>query len=98
MISDSWTFLSEKRAPAIGRWGVRIWKEKKLAYRLVLQVSEMCFSELTLSVCWLPAPPEGAVPPEVAVPLLGDPVEAFVPVISTLCPTCSVSLEVSPAS
>ncbi|HYX70765.1 MAG TPA: hypothetical protein VE825_16645, partial [Terriglobales bacterium] len=62
-------------------------------FELVLQVSEMCFTLLTVNVGWVLAL---VLPEDVAVALELAP--AFDPVISTSCPTCSVSFEVSPAN
>jgi hypothetical protein len=67
-------------------------------YLLDVHVSEICFIEVTFSVC--AAPPPAAEPPPVA---LEEPEEdeppadegAVVPVISIVWPTCSASFEVA---
>ena len=78
----------QKRTPAVQ---AGVGAQNGFADHLLgVQVLEICFIEVRLRVSFelpvLPAPP---VPLE---PEVGD----VVPLISTLCPTCSVSLEVSP--
>ena len=64
------------------------------------QVGEMCFTEVTLSVFSEPPDVPEAPAPEVLapdVPLDDDAGEA-VPLTSTVWPTCSASLDVSPVN
>ena len=56
----------------------------------------MCFMEVTLSVGCELEPFELPAPP--VLPLDSEPPDEVVPLISTVWPTCSVSLEVSPVS
>ena len=64
------------------------------SYFAELQVLDMCFTFTTVSVC----EPLGALPVEAALEPALDPGAEVVPLISTSWPTCSVNLEVSPAS
>jgi hypothetical protein len=77
-------------------------------YRFELQELDICFMEVMFSVgCALPPVEVLELPepvllvelPELAIPpVVLELDEDIVPLISTVCPTCSLSLEVSPAS